>query len=76
MKALIQYWDKTQHDLAREALRKVGRRDLIGRGPGCLVPAEWQSSVPLAPDGKPPRGSRPGPRPSGKKRPRARPTKA
>jgi hypothetical protein len=48
MKALIQYWDVRQHDLAREALRKVGRKDLIGRGQHCLVPAEWQSSVPSA----------------------------
>jgi radical SAM superfamily enzyme YgiQ (UPF0313 family) len=44
MKALIQYWDPTQHDLARQALRKLGRGDLIGRGQGCLVPAEWQET--------------------------------
>jgi uncharacterized radical SAM protein YgiQ len=44
MKALIQYWDPTQHDLARQALRKLGRSDLIGRGQSCLVPAEWQEA--------------------------------
>jgi hypothetical protein len=38
MKALLYYWDETQHDLAREALRKAGRADLIGHGPKCLVP--------------------------------------
>jgi uncharacterized radical SAM protein YgiQ len=38
MKALVQYWDESQHDLAREALVKAGRRDLIGRGPQQLVP--------------------------------------
>lgn len=45
MKALIQYWDPSQHALAREALRKLGRSDLIGRGPNCLVPAEWQEAA-------------------------------
>ena len=37
-KALLLYWDPAQHDLAREALIKAGRRDLIGTRPGCLVP--------------------------------------
>ncbi len=40
MKALIFYWDAEHHDLAREALMKLGRRDLIGRTPNCLVPPE------------------------------------
>jgi uncharacterized radical SAM protein YgiQ len=48
MKALIQYWDKKQHELARAALKRVGRGDLIGRGEQCLIPAEWQSSMPTA----------------------------
>jgi uncharacterized radical SAM protein YgiQ len=38
MKALLFYWDEAHHDLAREALRKAGRHDLIGRAPRCLVP--------------------------------------
>ncbi|MEZ4369442.1 MAG: YgiQ family radical SAM protein [Polyangiaceae bacterium] len=37
-KALLQYWDPTQHDLAREALAEAKRADLIGSGPDCLVP--------------------------------------
>jgi radical SAM superfamily enzyme YgiQ (UPF0313 family) len=35
MKALIFYWDEQHWPLAREALLKAGRRDLIG----VLVPA-------------------------------------
>ncbi len=38
MKALIFYWDPAHWPLAREALVKAGRRDLIGAGPRCLVP--------------------------------------
>ena len=40
MKALILYWDEKQWPLAREALKKAGRADLIGRRPDCLVPHE------------------------------------
>jgi uncharacterized radical SAM protein YgiQ len=40
MKALLFWWDEANQPLAREALAKAGRRDLIGSGPGCLVPAE------------------------------------
>ncbi len=40
MKALLFYWDKEHWPLAREALAKAGRRDLIGRGPRHLVPPE------------------------------------
>lgn len=39
-KALLQYWDVSQHHLAREALKKAGRHDLIGSRPRCLVPPE------------------------------------
>ena len=38
MKALVLYWDPQHWPLAREALRQAGRRDLIGNGPGCLIP--------------------------------------
>ncbi|MGH7327136.1 MAG: YgiQ family radical SAM protein, partial [Polyangiaceae bacterium] len=38
MKALIFYWDPQHWPLAREALKKAGRADLIGRAPHCLVP--------------------------------------
>jgi uncharacterized radical SAM protein YgiQ len=37
-KALLLYWDPAQHDLVREALGEVGRKDLIGNRPECLVP--------------------------------------
>jgi len=40
MKALLFYWDKEHWPLAREALRKASRRDLIGKGSHCLVPPE------------------------------------
>ncbi len=39
LKALVLHHDPAQHRLAREALRRAGRGDLIGDGPGCLVPA-------------------------------------
>jgi hypothetical protein len=38
MKSLLYWWDPAQHDLAREALRRAGRTDLVGNGPRCLVP--------------------------------------
>jgi uncharacterized radical SAM protein YgiQ len=38
MKSLLYWWDPAQHDLAREALRKAGRLDLVGNGAKCLVP--------------------------------------
>jgi uncharacterized radical SAM protein YgiQ len=40
MKALILWWDEAQWPLAREALVEAGRRDLIGKAVGCLVPPE------------------------------------
>jgi uncharacterized radical SAM protein YgiQ len=47
-KSLIMYWDPTWHDLAREALTRAGRRDLIGSGPNCLVPpAEGKGALPI-----------------------------
>jgi uncharacterized radical SAM protein YgiQ len=53
-KALLLYWDPAQQALAREALSRAGRRDLIGRAPHCLVPPGPISK------GTPPTGSRPG----------------
>ncbi len=44
MKALLYWWDPAQQPLAREALRKAGRRDLVGNGPGCLVPPERKNA--------------------------------
>jgi uncharacterized radical SAM protein YgiQ len=72
MKALIFYWDPEHHELAREALIKVGRRDLIGRTPHSLVPPESAKDRLLAadrahrerttgsPHARPHRGGRPG----------------
>ncbi|HTQ07262.1 MAG TPA: YgiQ family radical SAM protein [Polyangiaceae bacterium] len=40
LKALIYWWDPAQWKLAREALKKAGRSDLIGRRPDCLIPPE------------------------------------
>lgn len=37
-KALLQYWDVAQHELAREALKEAGRHDLIGSKAHCLIP--------------------------------------
>jgi uncharacterized radical SAM protein YgiQ len=48
-KALLLYWDAAQHHLAREALRKAGRADLIGHAPGCLVPPEGSAPRPAGP---------------------------
>ena len=39
-KALLQYWDPEQHSLAREALQRAGRSDLIGSKGHQLVPPE------------------------------------
>jgi uncharacterized radical SAM protein YgiQ len=39
-KALLQYWDPAQHDLARQALLSARRADLIGPKPHQLVPPE------------------------------------
>ncbi|HHO52485.1 MAG TPA: YgiQ family radical SAM protein [Deltaproteobacteria bacterium] len=37
-KALLLYWDRAHWPMAREALVAAGRADLIGTGPGALVP--------------------------------------
>ena len=62
-KALLLYWDRAHHDLAREALHKAGRPELIGYGPGCLVPpvASVARSLPVPAGrsgGSPSRGGR------------------
>jgi len=65
MKALILWWDPEQWPLAREALRRAGRHDLIGSAPHCLVPNEGgQPPRPgqgTATGNKPTRGGRPKP---------------
>jgi uncharacterized radical SAM protein YgiQ len=37
-RAILQYRDRRNWPLVREGLRLAGREDLIGDGPGCLVP--------------------------------------
>ena len=39
-RAMLQYFKPENHALIRQALIKAGRRDLIGSGPHCLVPAD------------------------------------
>jgi uncharacterized radical SAM protein YgiQ len=66
MKALILWWDDKQWPLAREALVRAGRRDLIGRSAECLVPPEYGAQVSpgraVPPRGKPRAGRQPAPR--------------
>jgi uncharacterized radical SAM protein YgiQ len=64
-KALLLYWDPAHHGLAREALQRAGREDLIGVAPGCLVPPEHisrraeQAASARAASGQPPPPRRP-----------------
>ncbi len=51
MKALVFYWDEQHWPLAREALKKAGRQDLIGRAPHCLVPPEYGRTAPRSAHG-------------------------
>lgn len=39
-RALLQFKDRKNHGLVRQALRQAGREDLIGTAPNCLVPPE------------------------------------
>ncbi|MBK6463755.1 MAG: YgiQ family radical SAM protein [Myxococcales bacterium] len=58
MKALIFYWDEQHWPLAREALVKADRADLIGRAPHCLVPPDYGATASRGP-------ARPATRPCG-----------
>ncbi len=49
-RALLQYYKPENHAVIRAALLKAGRRDLIGSGPHCLVPADAARTA--APHGK------------------------
>lgn len=44
-RALLQFNDRKNWPLIREALRKAGREDLIGNAKGCLVPEERESAA-------------------------------
>jgi uncharacterized radical SAM protein YgiQ len=52
MKALVFYWDKAHWPLARLALKRLGRTDLIGRGADCLIPPDWGNTRSDASDPK------------------------
>jgi uncharacterized radical SAM protein YgiQ len=66
LKALILWWDPAQWKLAREALKKAGRADLIGRRPDCLVPPESADHAVGSFTTRGPRNAaRPGPRKPG-----------
>ena len=63
MKSLLFWWDEQHWPLAREALKKAGRSDLIGRAAHCLVPPDYGTTASpraFAPSsrGTPPRGRR------------------
>ncbi|MBQ9384640.1 MAG: DUF3362 domain-containing protein, partial [Ruminiclostridium sp.] len=42
-RALLQYYKKENRELVEKALIKAGRRELIGNGAGCLIPASPNS---------------------------------
>ncbi|MFT5721091.1 MAG: putative radical SAM protein YgiQ [Motiliproteus sp.] len=44
-KALLRYHDPDNWLLIRETLKRIGRADLIGRSPQCLVPAEGRTAT-------------------------------
>ncbi|ACZ19640.1 YgiQ family radical SAM protein [Thermanaerovibrio acidaminovorans] len=57
-RALAQYWVEENRPLVEEALRLVGRTDLIGDGPQCLIPGSPGGSKGGRPKGIGPRGRR------------------
>ena len=59
-KALLRYHDPANWPLIRDALKKMGRTDLMGNGPECLVPASRDSgkNMPFNKNRSPERNSR------------------
>ncbi len=47
-KAFLRYHDPANWPVLREALRRLGRADLIGARPTCLIPAEGSQHLPTA----------------------------
>ncbi len=78
-KAFLRWHDQANWPLLREALKRMGREDLIGPGPECLVPAARGRKLPAAPAATAPatRGParRKGPGRSAGGRPTGRPTR-
>ncbi len=73
-KAFLRYHDPGNWPLLREALRRMGRPDLIGPGRHQLVPAWQPADRPATPEGqrRPGKSPRPKPRPPGGRRRRRR----
>ena len=44
-KAILRYHDPAGWPMIREALRKMGKANLIGKGPNCLVPEEGRNET-------------------------------
>jgi uncharacterized radical SAM protein YgiQ len=57
-RALLLYHRPEFHEAAREALQAAGRTDLIGRGPGCLVPEGASRRAPSRPPQRPHRSGK------------------
>lgn len=63
-RALLQYFKPENYGDVREALKQADRLDLVGDGPGCLIPSHWpkmtdRKSGPSRAKGKPSSGYRP-----------------
>ena len=57
-RALLQYYRPENRELVRKALKLAGRKDLIGSGPDCLIPAEpKKQKIPPNPTNQPHRGT-------------------
>ncbi|MFC3033579.1 YgiQ family radical SAM protein [Pseudoalteromonas fenneropenaei] len=52
-KALLRYHDESGWPIIREALRAMGKANLIGKGPQCLVPEEGRNEKQPASKGRP-----------------------
>lgn len=57
-RALLQYFLPQNRALVLEALKKAGRLDLVGNGPGCLLRPDPRDKIPYSSSGKknPPKG--------------------
>ena len=62
-KAFLRYHDPNNWPLLREALRRMGRAELIGSSRLQLIPAHQPPGTTTLPGGKPPRGKLPGGKP-------------
>jgi len=51
-KAILRYHDPSGWPMIREALRSMGKANLIGKGPNCLVPEEGRNEKALKGSGK------------------------